>query len=152
MPRFALLIICILVSFLPALSAVVVRPDGWYQQLVKPAGNPPPWVFGPVWSTLYLLIGIAAYLALKTSAPKSILALFTAHLILNTAWSLIFFGAHHPLLALVDILLLDGTVALLIFQLWSLNRPAALCLLPYQLWILYATYLNTGIVLLNKTP
>lgn len=152
MPRALVYVLCIFVSFLPALSGIVAGPGQWYQQLVKPVGNPPPWVFGPVWTTLYLLIGISAALAFKTNPGKPIILLFLAHLLLNAAWSPLFFGLQQPSLALVDLIALDIVVALLLWKLWPAHRTAAYCLIPYQLWILYATYLNTGILVLNQKP
>lgn len=125
--------------------------DTWYQFLTKPPLTPPDWIFGPVWTTLYTLMGIATYLVWRSTDPKKwrAIGLFIAHLFVNTAWSIIYFGEQSISGALITIVLLDVLVIWLIIRYWKISKTAALLLLPYLLWILFATYLNTGIFFLN---
>ncbi len=132
-----------------ALGGLSAKPDVWYLFLTKPVGTPPNWVFGPVWTTLYILIGISAYLCLKKGIPRWIWCLFAAHWVLNTAWTPLFFGMHRLDLSLIDIVVLDIVVLTLISQLWSHSRTSAYLLLPYMTWLGYATYLNASFWQLN---
>lgn len=118
----------------------------WYATLAKPSFSPPNWVFGPVWTTLYFLMGLAAWLVWKKH--KS-LALFYLQLALNFLWSLLFFGLHSPILGLVDIIFLWTFILLTINQFKKVSRPAAYLLLPYLLWVSFAAILNLAIVILN---
>ncbi len=128
----------------------------WYPGLMKPAGTPPAWVFGPVWSTLYLLMGVAAWLVWRQRTVANVtiaLALFFAQLALNTTWSFVFFGLRQPGLALLDILALLGAIVATMTTFVQLYRPAFWLMTPYAAWVLYATYLNFGIWRLNRgTP
>jgi tryptophan-rich sensory protein len=126
--------------------------ESWYDQLVKPELNPPSWVFGPVWTLLYVLIAVAA--ALVYRAPKSrirtiALAIYAVQLMLNSLWSILFFGLQNPLFALIEIAILWLFIALTIVLFWRINKIAALLLLPYLLWVSFASYLNGSIYLLN---
>lgn len=127
--------------------------DLWYRRLMKPALNPPDWIFGPVWTILYILMIVAAWTIWRTETYRrsKVLALgiFAGQLVLNAAWSWLFFGLHEPGWALVDILLLDLAVALMILRFWQVSRLAGLLMVPYLLWILFATYLNWAILQLN---
>lgn len=126
----------------------------WYQTLARPALNPPAWVFGPVWITLYALMGIAAFLVWRTGIShmrvKSALAIFAVQLVLNTLWSIIFFGLHSPGGALIDIAALWIAIVLTIIAFAKISRPAAWLLVPYLAWVSFATYLNYAIWVLNK--
>lgn len=120
----------------------------WYQTLEKPSFNPPNWLFGPVWTLLYLLMGVSLYLAwTKTSLDK--LPFVFIQLFLNAAWSPLFFLLQNPLLALVDIALLWLAIIAMIFQLYAHSRSAALLQVPYFLWVTFAAALNLAIALLN---
>lgn len=125
----------------------------WYQSLAKPAWNPPSNWFGPVWTLLFILMGIAAYYIKQTAAPeraqKKVLMLFYIHLIFNVLWSVLFFGLHNPGLALAEIILLWFFILFLIIKFWSLNKLAAGLLIPYLLWVSFASYLNFTIWRLN---
>lgn len=126
----------------------------WYQTLVRPALNPPAWVFGPVWITLYALMGVAAFLVwragLAHARVKIALAIFAVQLVLNTLWSIIFFGLHSPGGALIDIAALWIAIVLTIVAFAKISRPAAWLLVPYLAWVSFATYLNYAIWMLNK--
>lgn len=124
----------------------------WYATLQQPALTPPNWVFGPVWTLLYALMGVAAALVWRERDRRVArigLGLFAVQLALNFAWSLVFFGARNPLGGLVVIVPLLVAVALTIATFDRVDRRAALLLVPYLLWTAFATYLNYGIWALN---
>lgn len=124
----------------------------WYAGLTKPVFNPPSWIFGPVWTTLYLMMGVALFLVWRTGATAQrnrALGLFFVQLALNGAWSFLFFGMERPDLALVNIVLLDVAIFATIHVFRPLSRPAAALLVPYLLWCLFATVLNGAIWNLN---
>jgi len=131
----------------------------WYATLVKPALNPPSWVFGPVWTTLFVLMGIAAFLvfsACKKELPMSekikiriAMGLFVFQLVLNTLWSILFFGMQNPAGAFVEIILLWLAIAATIIAFYRVSKPAAYLLLPYIAWVSFAAYLNYSIWMLN---
>ncbi len=124
----------------------------WYQELVKPAWAPPDWVFGPVWTALYLSMAVAAWLVWKRygfAGARGPLLLFAVQLALNAAWSGLFFGLRSPALALAEILLLLAAVAATALAFWQRSRVAGLLLVPYLLWATFATALNFTIWRLN---
>ncbi len=126
----------------------------WYASLQKPVFNPPNWIFGPVWTTLYLLMGIAAFLMWTrkdaTSAQqKNALTVFGFQLLLNTLWSFVFFGTHSLFAALIIIVALWATILWTIVVFYRISRPATYLLIPYILWVTFACYLNYAIWTLN---
>ncbi len=125
----------------------------WYAELVKPALNPPAWVFGPVWTTLFIMIGVATFLVWQQGwhqrLVKLALGFFFLQLILNTAWSLIFFGWQNPGAALVEIVILWLAIVATMITFAKVSKPAAYLLLPYLLWVSFASYLNYAIWALN---
>lgn len=151
------LIIAIVVSELAGIIGSIFTVSAipnWYARLVKPALNPPAWVFGPVWTTLYALMGIALFLVWKSPsvAPKERrrgVVLFFIQLFLNAIWSIIFFGLHSPGWALVDIVALWLAIVWTMFIFYKISKPAAYLLVPYLLWVSFASYLNYSIWLLN---
>jgi len=120
----------------------------WYPSLHKPPGTPPPWLFGPVWSVLYILMGIALGRLIHKRAWVAV-KLFALQFALNLAWTPVFFVAHQTLYALALILSLWILILITLITAYKADRPALLLLAPYLLWVSYATYLNAGIVLLN---
>ena len=126
----------------------------WYSTIEKPAFTPPNWVFGPVWTILYVLMGIAAFLVwqkgLGTAAVKVALTWFLVQLVLNVSWAPVFFGLHRIGLALVVITLLWAAIVTTTFYFLRVSRPAAVLLLPYLLWVSFATALNASIWHLNR--
>lgn len=126
---------------------------GWYAGVVKPAFNPPAWVFGPVWTVLYALMGIAAFLVWNTGlgrrGVKIALGIFVGQLLLNTLWSIIFFGLHSLGGALIEIILLWLSIFATIIVFARVSKPAAWLLVPYILWVSFAMYLNYSIYALN---
>ncbi len=148
--------IAVIVSELAGIiSAVFTGPavDGWYVDIVKPALNPPAWVFGPVWTTLYALMGVAAFLVWKQGwerrEVKIALGLFIGQLILNTLWSIIFFGWRSPGGALIEIIFLWLAIVATMVAFAKISRLAAWLLVPYILWVSFAIYLNYAIYVLN---
>ncbi|MFH1394441.1 MAG: TspO/MBR family protein [Candidatus Micrarchaeota archaeon] len=125
----------------------------WYAYLERPSFAPPNWIFGPVWITLYALMGIAAYIVWekgwKTQEVKFALGWFGAQLVLNALWSIIFFGLQSPGPAFIEILILWAAIAMTIMSFGRLSRNAAWLLVPYILWVSFAAILNFSIWLLN---
>ena len=126
----------------------------WYAFLNKPVFNPPNWIFGPVWIGLYLLMGISLYLVLtkepRDSAVKNALRVFGAQLVLNAIWTPLFFGAKLPWLAFIEILVLWVFIMLTIVKFKRVSGPAAYLLIPYLLWVSFASVLNGALWLLNR--
>ena len=122
-----------------------VSIDGWYAALHKPVWNPPAWIFGPVWTLLYLMMGVAAWLIWREGGWKTRLwplRLFLAQLLLNAIWTPLFFGMHQIGLALVNIALLWLSLAATLIVFWRVHRPAGLLLFPYLAWVSFAAFLN----------
>jgi len=125
----------------------------WYAGLEKPPFNPPNWVFGPVWTTLYTLMGIAAFLVwrkgIRNREVKIALGIFLAQLVLNTLWSVIFFGLHSLASGLVVIVVLWIAILLSIITFFRISKAAGALLIPYILWVSFATILNFSLWQLN---
>ena len=126
----------------------------WYEGLRKPSFNPPEWLFGPAWTVLYLLMAVAAFLVWKQGlgvpGVKLALIVFLAQLLLNSAWSILFFGLRSPLAGLVDIFLLWFAILTTIILFFRVSTAAGLLLLPYIAWVSFAAILNAAILLLNR--
>ncbi len=126
----------------------------WYTQLVRPPGTPPNWIFGPVWTVLYILIGISFALVwhrgLKDREGRIALGLFLVQMALNLAWTPVFFGLHQLFVALVVIVLLWAAILATILAFVKRSQTAAALLVPYFLWVSYATWLNAGFWYLNR--
>ncbi|OGS25025.1 MAG: TspO protein [Elusimicrobia bacterium RIFOXYB2_FULL_48_7] len=125
----------------------------WYVTLNKPSFNPPNWIFGPVWTALYLLMGIALFLVWKkydgSKGVKAALSVFFIQLFLNTTWSILFFGMRNPLAGLVEIAALWIAILLTILSFYKISKTAAVLLLPYILWVSFAAILNFYLWRLN---
>ena len=142
----------LVLSFSAAAIGGFFMPSDWYATLKKPSWNPPNWIFGPVWTALYTIMAIAAWLVWKRGGfpgQRLALSLFLAQLLFNALWSPLFFGLRHPALALADIVLLWlallGTVA----AFWNVRPIAGALLLPYLAWITFAGALNFALWRLN---
>lgn len=126
----------------------------WYATLKKPALTPPNAVFGPVWTTLYVLMGVAAFLVWRRGwgepAVRRAAAAFVIQVILNAAWSAIFFGAHAPGWAFAEIIALWVTILITIFLFRKVSVAAAWLMVPYILWVSFASFLNLQVWLLNR--
>lgn len=151
------LIISILFCQLAGLLSGIFTESGisnWYNNLEKPAFTPPNWVFAPVWITLYALMGISFFLIWKNYSSKNrnvklAIILFFVQLFLNVIWSPVFFGFKQIFGGLIIILLLFIAILLTILQFYKVSKPAALLLIPYLIWVGYATVLNFYILRLN---
>lgn len=132
--------------FSAALTGVLFPPDAWYGALEKPAWNPPSWIFGPVWTLLYFVMGVAAWLVWSRRgwrAPGLPLVWFLAQLALNALWTPLFFGMQNPAAALVCIILLVMAIAGTMRAFQRAGEPvAAVLLAPYLAWTSFATVLN----------
>lgn len=127
-------------------------PGAWYESLVKPAWTPPNWVFGPVWTLLYILMAVAAWLVWKRYRFKEArlgLSLFVAQLVLNAAWSYLFFGIQRIDLALGDILALWTLILIVTILFWNRERLSGVMMLPYLAWVSFAVCLNFALWQLN---
>lgn len=138
-------------------SGIVTRSsiETWYPTLIKPSFNPPNWVFAPAWSLLYLLMGVAAGLVWdriehEKEAVRKALIFFAIQLALNALWSYLFFGLMNPLLALIEIVILWLMIYETLLKFIKINKVAGYLLVPYLLWVSFATVLTASIWWLNK--
>jgi tryptophan-rich sensory protein len=127
--------------------------DSWYTTINHPSFNPPNWVFGPVWTLLFILMGIALFLVwregLKKQDNKIFFIVFIIQLVINLAWSAFFFWLHNPLFAFIDLIILWLLILFLLIKAWGINKTAFWLLLPYILWVSFAGVLNYTIWQLN---
>jgi len=149
----AWVIICLAAGFIGSIFTMPAIPT-WYAGINKPPFNPPNWIFGPVWTTLFILMGISAWLIwekrFSNKEVRSAIMIFSAQLVLNMLWSIIFFGFKSPLLAFADIIVLWLLILAAILSFYRISRPAAWLLIPYILWVSFASVLNLSIWLLNR--
>lgn len=128
--------------------------ETWYPSLVKPSFNPPAWVFGPTWTVLYLLMGVALFLVWRqggnTPGIQLALSCFAVQLVLNALWSIIFFGMHAPGWAFAEILLLWLAILATLWAFWRVVPTAGWLLVPYLAWVSFAAVLNGSIWILNR--
>ena len=146
------ILICQLAGFIGSIFTTPAIPT-WYESLKKPLFNPPNWIFGPVWVSLYLLMGISLFVIWQRRAnnlqTKRGLILFFAQLILNAFWSVAFFGLKSPFSGFIIIVLLWVAIFLTIQNFLKISKIAALLLLPYILWVSFAAVLNFSLWILN---
>jgi len=127
--------------------------QSWYGDLIKPFWNPPNWLFAPVWTLLFTLMGIASYIVWRSSQRKEArkaLILYLVHLPVNILWSILFFGLQSPFLALIEIIIMWWLILLIIIKFYKINKNASYLLIPYLCWVSFATMLNGAIWLLNR--
>lgn len=146
------IVICLLAGFIGSIFTSPSIPT-WFASLKKPVISPPNWIFGPVWTTLYILMGIAAYLVwdkgTKKKPIRTALYVFAVQLILNTVWSILFFGLHSPALAFIEIVILWTAIMLTIVYFFRVSKPASYLLIPYICWVSFAAVLNLMIWIMN---
>jgi tryptophan-rich sensory protein len=146
------IIICQLAGIIGAIFTNKSIPT-WYASLKKPAFNPPAWLFGPVWTALFLLMGIALFLiwqkGINFEGVKRALIVFSAQLIFNILWSILFFGLRSPLAAFIAIIILWILILLTIVLFYPIAKTAGLLLLTYLLWVSFASILNFSLWRLN---
>jgi benzodiazapine receptor len=149
------LVIALAASFLAAIIGsyfTIPSINTWYDTLNKPFFTPPSWLFGPAWTVLYILMAIALYLVWslpKSKARDAAIAVFAGQLIMNVLWSVGFFGFHNILLGVVLIILLLILIVLTTYEFYKLSKPAAYAMVPYILWVCFATCLNVAVYFLN---
>ncbi len=150
--RFGSLMFFIVLCFAVAATGALFSPDDWYASLTRPGYAPPNWVFGPVWTVLYLMMGFSGWLVWQSPGPAArrlAMIAFGVQLLLNAAWSAIFFGLHQPGWALVEICMLWTAILTTILLFRRYSTVAAALLTPYLAWVSYATVLNYGFWSLN---
>jgi tryptophan-rich sensory protein len=144
---------CLIAGFVGSVATMPSIPT-WYASLQKPAFNPPNWIFGPVWTTLFIMMGVAAFLVwdkgLENKKVRISLAIFGLQLLLNVLWSILFFGLQSPLYAFIDIIMLWASILATIIYFYRISAAAAYLLIPYILWVSFASILNLSIVILNR--
>lgn len=146
------IIVCQIAGLIGSVFTMPSIPT-WYAALKKPSFSPPNWLFGPVWIVLYVLMGISLYIVwkkrLKNKEIRVGILLFGIQLVLNTLWSIIFFGLQNPMYAFVEIVVLWFAITLTIYHFWKIDKKAAYLLIPYILWVTFASILNFSIWRLN---
>jgi translocator protein len=149
---FSSVIICQMAGIIGSIFTTPAIPT-WYANINKPTFRPPNWVFAPVWTTLFLLMGIALFLiwkkGLKRKDVKIAFSVFTFHLLLNTLWSILFFGLKSPFAAFIEIIFLWIAILISIILFFRISKIAAYLLIPYILWVSFASVLNFAIWRLN---
>ncbi|NIL96830.1 MAG: tryptophan-rich sensory protein [Planctomycetales bacterium] len=154
--RWAGLLVAILICFAAAgFGGLVTTPQipHWYAQLAKPDWTPPDWVFGPVWTLLYLMMAVAAWLVWRRrgwAGAKLPLALFGVQLGLNSLWSVLFFGLQRPGLAAIEIVILWAAILATTVAFWPRSRWAGGLMVPYLVWVTFALALNVVIWQMNR--
>ena len=149
----AFVLVCELAGIIGSFFTAPSVP-GWYVGLAQPPFNPPGWIFAPVWTILYAMMGLSAYLIYekgpRRSEVRKALAVFAGQLLLNTLWSIVFFGAHMILGAAAVIILLWGMILASIWLFSGISKAAAYLLVPYILWVSFAMVLNISLYVLNR--
>ncbi|MEJ2306479.1 MAG: tryptophan-rich sensory protein [candidate division WOR-3 bacterium] len=149
---FSSIIICQLAGIIGSIFTTPAIPT-WYANINKPTFRPPNWVFAPVWTTLFLLMGIALFLiwrkGLNEKDIKIAIAVFAFQLVLNTLWSFLFFGLESPFAAFIEIIFLWVAILASIILFFRISRLAGALLIPYILWVSFASILNFSIWRLN---
>ena len=132
----------VIVTFCAPLLGVFSPPGDWYASLSKPTWNPPGWIFGPVWTVLYLMMAVAAWWVWKSECPRQALVLYGLQLLLNAAWTPTFFGAQQIGLAFAVIIALWLAIVLTVVSFFRVSGLAGWLLMPYLAWVTFAAFLN----------
>jgi translocator protein len=150
-PWLALLVLIVICFSVAGLGGLATTPNipTWYAELSKPSWTPPGWLFGPVWSVLYLSMAVAAWLVWRKGNALVPLISFGVQLVFNAAWSWLFFGMHNPGAAFFDIVLLWIAIATTTIAFWRRSLVAGLLFVPYLAWVSFAAVLNFAIWRLN---
>ena len=143
------LIITYSASFIGGMVTISLK-EPWYSQLLKSNYNPPDWVFAPVWTTLYLMMTLAIWFYWHSkNREMNTIYIYFIHLVLNTTWSIVFFGMHQILLALIVLMTLIVLIIILILKFKRVNYVSTYLMIPYLLWSCYALFLNFNLFILN---
>ena len=151
--KYLSLLLILLITFTAsAIGGFVtsIYKEPWYSEIILPNFNPPSWVFGPVWTVLYILMSIAIWRIWSKFFYENILKIYFIHLFFNGLWSIIFFGFHKPIIALIDLIIIVGLVIYLTLQYKKFDKISFYIMIPYMLWVMYAFVLNFSIVILNN--
>lgn len=143
----------LILTFSAAAFGGLFMPGEWYASLKKPAWNPPNWIFGPVWTALYTMMAIAAWVVWRSGGwakQRAVLGLFLLQLMFNALWSPLFFGMKNPALAFADIVLLWIALLATLAAFWRVGLLAGVLLLPYLAWVTFASVLNFTLWQLNR--
>jgi translocator protein len=143
-----LIVVCFAVAGLGSMATTPSIPN-WYAGLAKPSWTPPSWLFGPVWSFLYLSMAVAAWLVWRKGNASLPLTFFAVQLAFNLAWSWLFFGLHSPGAAFIDIIFLWAAIATTLIACWRRTMAAGLLFVPYLAWVTFAAMLNFAVWRLN---
>ena len=136
-------------SFIGGLVSINLK-EPWYSELIKSNYNPPDWLFAPVWTTLYLMMTLAIWFFWHTkNRDINTVYIYFIHIIFNTTWSIVFFGLHQILFALVVLLILIFLIIILILKFKRVNKVSSYLMIPYLLWSCYALFLNLNLFILN---
>ncbi len=153
---FGILVSVVICEFAGMIGSLFTRPSipGWFAGLTKPSFSPPNWLFAPVWIALYALMGVAAYLVYdkrdKSTGVRMALAFFAAQLLFNVLWSIVFFGAHSLSGGVFVILTLWALILVTILRFSRISKAAAYLLVPYILWVSFATVLTIAFAFINR--
>ena len=150
--KYLSLIIILLITFLAPMIgsyATTVFKEPWYSEITLPSFNPPSWVFGPVWSTLYLLMSLAAWKVWTNNFDKKLLKIYFIHLFFNSSWSIVFFGFHQIGLALLNLIIILIFIIILMKEYFIKDKISFYLMVPYASWSSYALVLNSAIFVLN---
>ena len=151
--KFLTFILFLTITFSASLIgglATVTFKEPWYSLLNKPTFNPPDWIFGPVWTTLYALMTVAIWLYWHTkNRDMNTVYIYVIHLVFNTTWSIVFFVFHNIFLALINLIILISLIILLMVKFKAVSKLSFYIMIPYLLWCCYALILNTTLFILN---
>ena len=145
---FLFLITTFSASFIGGITTFKFK-EPWYSTLVKPSFNPPDWVFGPVWTILYILMAIAIWNVWIKSKNINVVYLYFIHLFFNTTWSVVFFGFNQIELALINLIVLILFIVILFLKYKVISKLSAYLMIPYFLWCCFAFLLNLNLIMLN---
>ena len=136
-------------SFIGSLASISFK-EPWYSELIKSNYNPPDWVFAPVWTTLYFMMTLAIWFYWHSKNKEmNTIYIYFIHIVFNTTWSVVFFGLHQILLALIVLLILIILIIILILKFKRVNKVSSYLMIPYLLWSCYALFLNLNLYILN---
>ena len=150
--KYLSLILIILITFIASVIGgftTATFKEPWYSEIILPSFNPPSWVFGPVWTALYILMSIAIWRVWVIFHDRKILNLYFFHLFFNSTWSIVFFGFHLIELALINLIIILIFIIILMKIYFDKEKISFFIMIPYFLWSAYALVLNSAIVILN---
>lgn len=145
---FIILFITFIASAIGGFTTALFK-EPWYSNIILPSFNPPSWVFGPIWTTLYIMMSVAIWKIWIERNEIRLLKIYFIHLFFNSIWSVLFFGFHNPFLALIDLLIILFFIIYLLTKYIKINKLSFYLMIPYLAWSSYAFVLNISIVIMN---